>query len=179
MKTTNPSNAAAAYAVSTDSSGCLKLVINPLWGLFSHKGDSLHDFYGVFTMCTALFEIRHKPSGICYPCYGYTHIYREADGNPEQCGMELAKILAKYGDNWNGEQIATDLLHCSKLNKPIWAEHGHEFFRYSIDCETKTVKLFVKQWVGIEDKSYDTSYLKTRYLKRVPKELLAFFGLSA
>ncbi|MBR5675333.1 MAG: hypothetical protein IKX14_02685 [Neisseriaceae bacterium] len=133
-------------------------------------------------MCNALFEIRHKPSGICYPCYEYTHIYRREDGNPEQCGMELAKILAKYGDNWNGDnaqQIITDLLHCSKLNEPTLWERGDEFFRYSIDCETRTVKLFVKQWVNVEGESYDTRYLNTEYLERVPQELLAFFDLPA
>ena len=128
-------------------------------------------------MCTALFQIRHKPSesDICE----YAYIYRREDGNPEQCGMELAKILAKYGDNWNGEQIKSDLLHCSKLNEPTLWERGDEFFRYSIDCETRTVKLFVRQWVNVEDDSYDTSYLKTNYLERVPQELLAFFDLPA
>ena len=54
-------------------------------------------------MCNALFQIRHKPSesDICE----YAYIYRREDGNPEQCGMELAKILAKYGDNWNKSKV--------------------------------------------------------------------------
>lgn len=110
-------------------------------------------------------------------------LYRTWKGFPEACGEAiLCELEGEY--NWRAEKIATWLVQSKDeygflLFEIANGEYGDERFKYIIDCDSKTIQIFEKQyihrsvfekptefkWVDISNHAY-FQRLKEKYLSK-------------
>lgn len=110
-------------------------------------------------------------------------LYRTWKGFPEACGEAILCEL-EFEDNWRAEKIATWLVQSKDeygflLFEIANSEYGDERFKYIIDCDSKTIQIFEKQyihrsvfekptefkWVDISNHAY-FQRLKEKYLSK-------------
>lgn len=110
-------------------------------------------------------------------------LYRTWKGFPEACGEAILCEL-EFEYNWRAEKIATGLVQSKDeygflLFEIANGEYGDERFKYIIDCDSKTIQIFEKQyihrsvfekptefkWVDISNHAY-FQRLKEKYLSK-------------
>ena len=114
-------------------------------------------------------------------------LYRTWKGFPELCGEDILRTL-EFVDNWRVEEIATWIVQSKDdygihLFEIAHGERGDESFKYIIDCDSKTIQIFEKQYIHrtifekpTEFKWVDISnhaafqHLKAKYLSECHKQ---------